>query len=77
MADLARSTITTDGADGFGIAVYGVGSYTSYMYPGGLDVKQINVRRGDAGGYSSSRGPSASWYRWRYDATTGRGSSLR
>jgi hypothetical protein len=36
-------TITTDGADGFGIAVYGVGSYTSYMYPGGLDVKQINV----------------------------------
>ena len=52
MADLARSTITTDGADGFGIAVYGVGSYTSYMYPGGLDVKQINVRRGDAGGYT-------------------------
>jgi len=36
-------TIVTDGADGFGIAVYGVGSYTSYMYPGGLDVKQINI----------------------------------
>ncbi|MBI5481292.1 MAG: IgGFc-binding protein [Deltaproteobacteria bacterium] len=36
-------TITSDGPDGFGIAVYGVGSYTSYMYPGGLDVKQINV----------------------------------
>lgn len=35
--------INTDGAEGFGIAVYGVGSYTSYMYPGGLDVKQINV----------------------------------
>ena len=25
----------------FGIAVYGVGSYTSYMYPGGLDLKLI------------------------------------
>jgi hypothetical protein len=36
-------TITTDGADGFGIQVYGVGSYTSYMYPGGLDVKQLYV----------------------------------
>jgi hypothetical protein len=36
-------TIQTSGADGFGIQVYGVGSYTSYMYPGGLDVKQINV----------------------------------
>jgi len=36
-------TITTDGTDGFGIMVYGVGSYTSYMYPGGLDVKEIYV----------------------------------
>jgi hypothetical protein len=36
-------TITTDGTDGFGIQVYGVGSYTSYMYPGGLDVKEIYV----------------------------------
>jgi hypothetical protein len=36
-------TITTDGNDGFGIMVYGVGSYTSYMYPGGLDVKEIYV----------------------------------
>jgi hypothetical protein len=25
----------------FGIAVYGVGSYTSYMYPGGLDLKLL------------------------------------
>jgi hypothetical protein len=36
-------TITTDGTDGFGIMVYGVGSFTSYMYPGGLDVKEIYV----------------------------------
>lgn len=36
-------TIATDGTDGFGIMVYGVGSYTSYMYPGGLDVKEIYV----------------------------------
>jgi hypothetical protein len=36
-------TISTDGTDGFGIQVYGVGSYTSYMYPGGLDVKEIYV----------------------------------
>ena len=35
--------ITTDGADGFGIQVYGVGNYTSYMYPGGLDVKVIDA----------------------------------
>ena len=26
----------------FGIIVYGFGSYTSYMYPGGLDLHQIN-----------------------------------
>ena len=31
------------GPDGFGIQVYGVGNYTSYMYPGGLDIKVINV----------------------------------
>jgi hypothetical protein len=35
--------ITTDGTDGFGIQVYGVGNYTSYMYPGGLDMKVINI----------------------------------
>jgi hypothetical protein len=27
----------------FGIEVYGVGSYTSYMYPGGLDLKEVDV----------------------------------
>ena len=27
----------------FGIVVYGFGSYTSYMYPGGLDLNVINV----------------------------------
>ena len=27
----------------FGIIVYGFGSYTSYMYPGGLDLRVINV----------------------------------
>ncbi|MDH5494065.1 MAG: IgGFc-binding protein, partial [Myxococcales bacterium] len=26
----------------FGIVVYGFGSYTSYMYPGGLDLRPIN-----------------------------------
>ncbi len=30
-----------EGAAKFGVAVYGVGSYTSYMYPGGLDLKLI------------------------------------
>ena len=27
----------------FAITVYGVGSYTSYMYPGGLDLKEVPV----------------------------------
>jgi hypothetical protein len=27
----------------FGIEVYGVGSYTSYMYPGGLDLKEVDI----------------------------------
>jgi hypothetical protein len=27
----------------FGISVYGYGSYTSYWYPGGLDLKSIVV----------------------------------
>ncbi len=31
-----------EGSDGFGIVVYGFGTYTSYMYPGGLDLKVIN-----------------------------------
>ncbi|MFH0899829.1 MAG: IgGFc-binding protein, partial [Pseudomonadota bacterium] len=32
---------TLKGSTKFGILVYGMGSYTSYMYPGGLDVKVI------------------------------------
>jgi hypothetical protein len=35
-----RHSIT--GSQPFGIVVYGYGSYTSYMYPGGLDLEAIN-----------------------------------
>ena len=35
-----QHNITGDAA--FGIVVYGFGSYTSYMYPGGLDFEEIN-----------------------------------
>ncbi|MFK7990649.1 MAG: IgGFc-binding protein [Sandaracinaceae bacterium] len=31
-----------NGGQPFGIVVYGFGSFTSYMYPGGLDFEQIN-----------------------------------
>jgi hypothetical protein len=31
-----------EGSQPFGIVVYGFGSYTSYMYPGGLDLNRIN-----------------------------------
>jgi hypothetical protein len=34
--------ITSTGNVTFGIVVYGFGSYTSYMYPGGLDLAPIN-----------------------------------
>jgi hypothetical protein len=34
--------IETSGGQGFGIKVYGVAPYTSYMYPGGLDLAQIS-----------------------------------
>lgn len=34
-------THTIEGTTAFGIAVYGVGSYTSYMYPGGLDLRLL------------------------------------
>jgi hypothetical protein len=27
----------------FAITVYGVGTYTSYMYPGGLDLKEVDI----------------------------------
>ncbi|PIE17773.1 MAG: hypothetical protein CSA65_07685 [Proteobacteria bacterium] len=30
-----------EGSSAFGISVYGVGDYTSYMYPGGLDLKLL------------------------------------
>ncbi|MEC7520515.1 MAG: IgGFc-binding protein [Myxococcota bacterium] len=33
---------TISGDNAFGIVVYGFGSYTSYMYPGGLDLEAIN-----------------------------------
>ncbi|MDD5305711.1 MAG: IgGFc-binding protein [Deltaproteobacteria bacterium] len=29
--------------EAFGIQVYGVGTYTSYMYPGGLDLKRVDT----------------------------------
>ncbi len=32
---------TIEGDTGFGIAVHGYGQYTSYMYPGGLDLKRL------------------------------------
>jgi len=34
-------THTISSSAGFGITVYGVGAYTSYMYPGGLDLKAL------------------------------------
>jgi hypothetical protein len=36
-----QHTITSD--QPFGIVVYGYGTYTSYMYPGGLDLNAINI----------------------------------
>jgi hypothetical protein len=39
---IAGGSHSISSASQFGIAVYGVGSYTSYMYPGGLDLKSIN-----------------------------------
>ena len=38
---IAGGNHTIEGTTAFGIAVYGVGSYTSYMYPGGLDLKLL------------------------------------
>ena len=32
------------GSAPIGITVYGMAPFTSYMYPGGLDVKQINIQ---------------------------------
>lgn len=36
-------THTMRGAEPFGIIVYGLGQYTSYAYPGGLNLEQITV----------------------------------
>ena len=36
---LAAGSHTAQSADPFGIQVYGVAPYTSYMYPGGLNLK--------------------------------------
>ena len=36
---------TMSSSAAFGIVVYGYGMYTSYMYPGGLDLKPIQVPR--------------------------------
>jgi hypothetical protein len=36
-------THTMSGSKNFGIVVYGYGSYTSYMYPGGLNLEKIVV----------------------------------
>jgi hypothetical protein len=34
---------TIVGSQAFGIVVYGFGRFTSYMYPGGLDLEVINL----------------------------------
>ena len=38
---IAGGSHLAESSSAFGIAVYGVGSYTSYMYPGGLDLKLL------------------------------------
>jgi hypothetical protein len=40
--ELAGGVHTMSADDVFGIIVYGVGDYTSYMYPGGLNLELIN-----------------------------------
>lgn len=40
----AHKIFSTDGTTFFGIEVYGFANYTSYMYPGGLDLKVITVQ---------------------------------
>jgi hypothetical protein len=41
---LAAGTHNISAGKPFGISVYGLATYTSYMYPGGLDVKTINIQ---------------------------------
>jgi hypothetical protein len=36
-----REVFKIEGTEPFGIVVYGYGAFTSYMYPGGLDLKKI------------------------------------
>jgi hypothetical protein len=38
-----RTNHTNTSSQPFGIMVYGHASYTSYMYPGGLDLNIINI----------------------------------
>ena len=44
LPNTATGTHTATGTMAFGISVYGYGSYTSYWYPGGLDLKTIVVQ---------------------------------
>ena len=41
---IGAGTHTISSARPIGIEVYGLAPYTSYKYPGGLDVKMINVQ---------------------------------
>jgi hypothetical protein len=41
--DVVGGSHTINASGVFGITVYGVGDYTSYMYPGGLDLEKIFV----------------------------------
>ena len=44
---LAQATsplrVTMSGSSNFGIVVYGYGEYTSYMYPGGLNLETVTI----------------------------------
>jgi len=42
-ASIGGGVHTISSSSPFGIVVYGFGTYTSYMYPGGLDLQRINV----------------------------------
>jgi hypothetical protein len=41
--EVAAGPHTMTSGAGFGVVVYGFGAYTSYMYPGGLDLEEINI----------------------------------
>jgi hypothetical protein len=41
--EISGGVHSIESGSGFGIVVYGFGSYTSFMYPGGLDFEMINV----------------------------------